>query len=65
VLVNATSFDFSRVFITKAGGQDSAEQLLTVFQHYESARPRPVGGFGAPRFAFYVITNSSGEDPRR
>jgi hypothetical protein len=62
-IVRATAFDFRHTYITKASRSDSAEQLLTAFQHYESAQPRPAGGFGAPRFAFYVITNSSGIEP--
>jgi hypothetical protein len=59
-VVQAVAFDKLRLRISRNSAADRAAQLLTMFQHYESATPRPTAGFGEPRFGYYIITNSSG-----
>jgi hypothetical protein len=59
-VLQALAFDKLRLRISRDSQADRAAQLLTMFQHYESATPRPTAGFGQPRFGYYLITNSSG-----
>jgi hypothetical protein len=59
-VLQALAFDKLRLHISRDTQAERAEQLLTMFQHYESASPRPTAGFGEPRFGYYVITNSGG-----
>ena len=56
------AFDLARTTIPEGTGAADAALLLTLYQHYESATPRPTGGSNN-RFAFYMITNSPGTEP--
>jgi hypothetical protein len=62
ILLSALAFDLSLIRIVRPNAESRAMQLLTLFQHYESALPRPPAGWATPRFNFYVITNSHGAE---
>lgn len=61
VIVSATAFDLERTVITRESPARRAQQLLTMYQHYESVSPAPSNaGSSNGRYGFVVITNSAG-----
>jgi hypothetical protein len=67
VILSAVAFDLSRLGIAQTPALATrAEQVLTLYQHYESVNPpAPPVGNNNRRFNYYVITNSDGTDAER